>query len=110
MVLVKGGIRCAGFKLVEQDEEGREIGRAFLFVMYNDLHERPFGLLEDVYVKEEHRGRGLASSLVQKVMELARNLNCYKLIAASRHERPEVHRLYLELGFHDHGKEFRFDL
>jgi hypothetical protein len=36
--------------------EGREVARAYLYMMTNDLHEAPFGLLEDVYVDESQRG------------------------------------------------------
>ena len=28
---------------------GREVARAYLYVMTNDLHDAPFGLLEDVW-------------------------------------------------------------
>jgi predicted N-acetyltransferase YhbS len=48
--------------------EGREIARAYLYVMTNDLHEAPFGLLEDVHVDESQRGGGIGSSLVREVV------------------------------------------
>ena len=31
------------------------IGRAFLFIIYNDLHQKPYGLLENVFVEEEYK-------------------------------------------------------
>ena len=89
---------------------GVEVGRAWLYLIDNDLHEFPYGLLEDVYVDPEYRGRGYASALVQEVVVLAERHGCYKLIATSRTERERVHRLYLELGFVRHGIEFRIDL
>jgi predicted GNAT family acetyltransferase len=48
--------------------DGREIARAYLYVMTNDLHQAPFGLLEDVYVDESHRGAGLGAILVREVV------------------------------------------
>jgi len=45
-----------------------EIARAYLYVMRNDLHDAPFGLLEDVYVDESQRGGGLGTTLVQEVI------------------------------------------
>lgn len=86
-----------------------ESARAYLYLMHNDLHTEPFGLLEDVYVEESKRGSGIGSSLVQEVIAAAREAGCYKLIATSRHSRPLVHDLYRELGFKDHGLEFRLD-
>lgn len=89
---------------------GREIARAYLYVMTNDLHRAPFGLLEDVYVDESQRGAGLGTRLVREVVDAAQAAGCYKLIATSRTSRPKVHELYRRLGFEDHGIEFRINL
>lgn len=101
--------KCHGIKLFICDNDNKEIARAHLYIMYNDLHDRPFGFMEDVYVNESLRGQGTGTELVNKIIKLAKENNCYKLIATSRHSRPKVHELYLRLGFLDHGKEFRID-
>src|SRR5262245_28728547 len=88
---------------------GAEVARAYLYVMTNDLHEAPFGLLEDVYVDESQRGNGLGSALVKEVIAAAQEAGCYKLIATSRTSRPKVHELYHRLGFEQHGVEFRIN-
>jgi GNAT superfamily N-acetyltransferase len=88
---------------------GGEIARAYLYMMTNDLHTAPFGLLEDVYVDESQRGSGLGTKLVQEVIAAAREAGCYKLIATSRTSRPKVHELYQRLGFENHGAEFRMN-
>lgn len=90
--------------------EGREVGPAYLYIMTNDLHEAPFGLLEDVYVGESRRGSGLGTALVKEVVATATAQGCYKLIATSRTARPKVHELYERLGFTKHGVEFPWDL
>jgi GNAT superfamily N-acetyltransferase len=92
------------------DRDGREVARAYLYLAENDLHPgRWFGLLEDVFVDESGRGRGLGTALVRHVIEEARRRGCYKLIATSRHERTRVHDLYRQLGFEDWGREFRLN-
>ncbi len=102
-------VAATGVKFViEQD--GRIAGRAYLYVMSNDLHPEPFGFLEDVFVEPEFRGRAFATSLIHQVIDEAKRRGCYKLVACSRHERVAVHRLYLSLGFQEHGSEFRLDL
>ena len=88
----------------------REVARAYLYVMTNDLHAEPFGLLEDVFVDESQRGSGLGTALVQEVIAAAREAGCYKLIATSRASRPKVHELYERLGFENYGIEFRMSL
>jgi GNAT superfamily N-acetyltransferase len=84
-----------------------EVARAYLYMMTNDLHAAPFGLLEDVFVEESQRGSGVGSALVKEVIAAAREAGCYKLIATSRTSRPKVHELYERLGFEKHGLEFR---
>lgn len=91
-------------------EGGREIGHCYIYLIRNDLHKEPYALLEDVYVEEASRGRGVGTFLVKKAIELARELECYKIIATSRFEREEVHKWYEKLGFKLHGYEFRIDL
>ena len=86
-----------------------EAGRAWLYLIRNNLHERPYGLLEDVWVAPDSRNQGHATALVQAVIECAQKEGCYKLIATSRFEREKVHKLYTELGFTSHGYEFRMD-
>jgi GNAT superfamily N-acetyltransferase len=88
---------------------GKEIARAFLYILRNDLHSQPFGLLEDVFVEKSFRGEGVGTLLVKKVIEMARQRDCYKLIATSRHTKPKVHALYEQIGFKNHGIEFRID-
>jgi len=90
--------------------DGKRVGRTFLFIIYNDLHQKPYGLLEDVFVEEEYRGRGIGKELVKQVIKKAKEIGCYKLIATSRFERENVHRLYENLGFKKWGYEFRLDL
>ncbi len=87
-----------------------EVGHAWLYFIKNDLHSTPYGLLEDVWVDEAYRGRGIATTLISDVIQRARTENCYKIIATSRNEREAVHSLYRHLGFVLHGYEFRIDL
>ena len=90
--------------------ENGEVARAYLYLMTNDLHDAPFGLLEDVFVAESERGSGLGTALVNEVIAAAREAGCYKLVATSRASRPKVHELYERLGFANHGLEFRMNL
>lgn len=90
-------------------EEGKEIGRAWLYILKNDLHEEPFGLLEDVFVVEEYRSKGIGRKLLKASIGEAKNQKCYKLICTSRFGKEEVHAWYEQQGFKRHGMEFRMD-
>ena len=91
-------------------ENGVIIGRAHLYILKNELHPEPFGFLEDVFVEEEHRKKGIGSKLIEKVIVEAKNQGCYKLICTARLSKPEVHAFYEKFGFKRHGFEFRMDL
>ncbi|MGB9675378.1 MAG: GNAT family N-acetyltransferase [Candidatus Nanoarchaeia archaeon] len=102
-------IKTNGIKIfVEKD--GKEIGRCFLYFIKNDLHEKPYVLLEDVFVEENYRGEKIGTNLVKKALERAKSMGCYKIIATSRFERENVHKFYERLGFKKYGFEFRMDL
>ena len=108
MKIKQNPIAATGIKF-SISRDGEEVGRAYLYLMYNGLHDRPFGFMEDVYVDEAVRGEGIGTELVKEIVHKARELNCYKLIATSRTSRPQVHELYERLGFRNHGVEFRVD-
>ena len=87
----------------------REIGRCYIYLIRNDLHQKPYALLEDVWIEERYRGRGYGKELVKEALKLAKELGCYKIIATSRFGRVNVHRFYEKLGFKRWGYEFRID-
>jgi GNAT superfamily N-acetyltransferase len=95
-----------GIKISIKDN-GKEIGRAFLYILKNDLRAEPFGYMEDVFVDENYRKAGMGTKLVEEVIRLAKEKNCYKIVATSRYGKENVHRLYEKLGFKDFGKEFK---
>lgn len=91
-------------------ENKKEAGRVYLYFLRNDLHRAPLCYVEDLYVHEEYRGKGIGAQLIKSAVHFARKKKCYKIIAASRYGRDKVHKLYTDAGFTDHGKEFRMDL
>lgn len=91
-------------------ENGREIARAYVYFMTNDLHKEPFAFLEDVFVDENCRGRKLGQEIVQKAIDAAKKADCYKIILTYRHSKEWLRYFYKRLGFEDHGLEFRLNL
>ena len=91
-------------------ENGEELGAMYVYLIYNDSHKEPYGLLEDVLVKEEHRKKGIGTALVKEAIAEAKRLHCYKVIGTSRLSRENVHAWYEKLGLKKHGFEFRMDL
>jgi len=103
-----GCSNCKGIK-VFVEKNGEEVAHAYLYLIQNDLRPERYGLMEDVFVDETLRGQGTGTKLIKKIIKLAKEYDCYKLIGTSRYEREKVHSLYKRLGFKDWGKEFRMD-
>jgi GNAT superfamily N-acetyltransferase len=90
--------------------DGVEKARGRLYIMNNDLHEEPFGFIEDLFVHEQVRSCGYGSKIVQEMIEEAKKLGCYKIVATSRFERENIHKFYEKNGFRKYGYEFRLEL
>ena len=91
-------------------EQGREIGRIYLYIRRNDLHDRPHAYIEDVFVDGAFRGRGALRALHERAIAEARRRGCYKIVLTSRNGKPDVHAMYRHLGYAKHGLEFRLDI
>lgn len=91
-------------------EEGKEIGHAYLYLIQNDLHKTPYALVEDLGVNEVCRGKGVARMLMLELHRLAKESECYKIIANSHEKRDAAKALYTSLGYRTHATEFRLDL
>lgn len=73
--------KAKAFIVTLEEPYGTVLARASLFIISNELHDRPYGLLEDVWACENIRGKGYGKSVVETVIEIAMKEHCYKLIA-----------------------------
>ncbi len=111
MELKEQSVEVKEFKFSFVDPRtGQEVSRTSLVVGRNDLHNEPWGLIEDVFTEQAYEGMGLATKLVRIAEEKAKKLGCYKLILTSRFKKPKIHAWYKRLGFVKWGYEFRKDL
>ncbi len=99
-----------GIRISVTNKDTKEIGHAYIFFITNDLHEKPYALVEDLCVLPEARGQGVGNTLLSEMIAIAREHDCYKILATSRTERDEVHAWYMRKGFEKFGYEFRMDL
>ena len=59
-------------------EENTIIGVASIHIIYK--LSRTLGLIEDVAVNKDHRGKGIGKSLVEKLIEIGKQKNCDKIV------------------------------
>jgi glucosamine-phosphate N-acetyltransferase len=90
--------------VVEDEKEGKIISSIKCLIeqkMHNNFKRVMH--IEDLVTHSEYRKQGLASKLLKKALEVAKELNCYKVVLCSN---PENKEFYLNNGFLEKGIEF----
>jgi GNAT superfamily N-acetyltransferase len=86
---------------------GSIIGTFALLIMDNLAHMgTPSGVVEDVVVQRDWRGKGVGKQMVRFAMDRCRERGCYKLALSSDLKREAAHQFYDGLGFQRHGYSF----
>ena len=72
----------------------------------------PTLFIEAVVIRPAHRRRGLATAMLQRILDDARAAGCNKvqLLSHKRHATDGAHRLYADLGFEPEAEGFRLYL
>ena len=84
--------------VVTLSDVGQTVGAARLVTDYHT-----FAYLADVYVLEDHRGKGLAQMMVRSLMDHVGHHNLRRLMLATR----DMHTLYRKFGFKELSKPDR---
>ncbi len=61
------------------EEDGKPVGFALFFHNYSTFLAQPGLYLEDLYVPESHRGKGIGKSLLVQLAKIAVERNCGRL-------------------------------
>ncbi|MCL5746744.1 MAG: GNAT family N-acetyltransferase [Patescibacteria group bacterium] len=78
-------------------ETGGIVGMAFLIIYYVPTGKK--GIIENVVIDENYRGKGLGTRLMNAVIDKARDEKITYVDLTSRPERKSANRLYQRLGF-----------
>jgi GNAT superfamily N-acetyltransferase len=90
--------------------DGKPVGTATLLVMPNLTYEcAPTGFVEAVVVAVGHRRKGVATAMMERVLQDSRAAGCNKvqLLSHKRHATDGGHRLYRAVGFEPEAEGFR---
>lgn len=86
-------------------EDGEVVGTAVAIVCI--APDTPFMVVENVVVKEEHRGKHIGSRLFAEIDRYAREQKCQYSILVSSAFRKEAHAFYEAVGYTDEVVGFR---
>ena len=70
------------------------IGVASIHIIYK--LSRTLGLIEDVAVDKDHRGKGVGKSLVEKLIDIGKQKNCDKIVLNTSEKNS---KFYEKIGF-----------
>ena len=70
------------------------IGVASIHIIYK--LSRTLGLIEDVVINKDHRGKGIGKSLVEKLIEIGKQKNCDKIVLNTSEKNS---KFYEKIGF-----------
>lgn len=103
--------RYPSYRIFVAVAEGRVVGTYELLIMDNMAKGgRKSGVVEDVAVSPDYRGRGVGRAMMLHAREQCRQASCYKFVLSSNTKRAQAHAFYEALGFEKHGFSFRAEL
>jgi GNAT superfamily N-acetyltransferase len=86
------------------------VGTTALLVMPHITYAcRPTAFIESMYVRDDHRRRGVARMMVERLLGDASSAGCHKvqLLTHKRHAGDGAHAFYRALGFEAEAEGFR---
>ena len=87
--------------------DGRVVGSTTMIIEPKFIHDGGnVAHIEDVVVSKEHQGKGIGEMIMNSLLELAKENNCYKTILDCT---DEVMPFYEKIGFKRHSNGMRYD-
>jgi N-acetylglutamate synthase-like GNAT family acetyltransferase len=86
--------------LLVVEAEGDLCGTALLTLCLDAMYGfQPYGVVENVIVRESERGRGAGRALMSTIEGVARTAHCTKLMLLSSAARHQAHAFFSRMGF-----------
>lgn len=86
--------------LLVAEEDGKVVSSVQMAIIEGLTHNvRPFAVIENVVTHAEYRNRGLASALLEKASEIARERRCYKVFLETGSNKESTLNFYRNNGF-----------
>lgn len=86
--------------LLVAEEDGKVVSSVQMAIIEGLTHNvRPFAVIENVVTHADYRNRGLASALLEKASEIARERRCYKVFLETGSNKESTLNFYRNNGF-----------
>lgn len=88
------------------EEKGKIIGFATVSVRTIVRYPKPIAELDELFVVEEFRQHGVGKMLMDKIEEVAKEKDCYRIYIASADRFEVAHNFYQRIGYTKYGLHF----
>jgi GNAT superfamily N-acetyltransferase len=86
------------------------IGFVNFFIRKTILHESSSGLIDELIISDEYRGKGIGRRLISEVIQHCRDLGCSELEVSTMISNQKARNFYRECGFNEEAVLLEMDL
>lgn len=97
------------FIFVAEDND-KLIGFATFSIRNVIRYPKQIAELDELFVLQSYREKGIGKKLMQHVEEKAKELDCYRIFIESHYDHKTAHKFYEGLGYTNYGYHFIKDL
>jgi len=88
------------YHLLVGEAEGRVVSSVTLVIVENLTHnQRPYGIIENVVTHSDFRGKHYATALMNRASEIAKDMDCYKIMLMTGSKKASTLRFYENCGY-----------
>ncbi|XZF14484.1 N-acetyltransferase family protein [Chitinophagaceae bacterium MMS25-I14] len=81
------------------EENEMLVGFTQLYPSFSSVGMKPIWILNDLFVKESFRGKGVAAQLIHQAVNYSRETGRRKIVLSTAYDNETAQRLYERLGF-----------
>ncbi|MFD0679420.1 MULTISPECIES: GNAT family N-acetyltransferase [unclassified Paenibacillus] len=82
------------------DEKEKILGTLTLNICLQALHGiRPYGVVENIIVHENHRSKNIGRKLLQYVEDYCKSIDCHRIMLLSNSTRERAHQFFEREGY-----------
>jgi len=93
------------FVFVAEDKD-QLIGFATFSIRDVIRYSKPIAELDELFVLEEYREKGIGKQLMEKIEDIAKEKGCHRIFIESHYDHKAAHKFYEKLGYKNYGYHF----
>jgi len=96
---LKERIESKDSEIFVAENEGKLVGFVQLYPLFSSTRMKRYWLLNDLYVNENHRGKGFSKELIEKAKEMAQSTDACGILLETGKSNDIGNKLYPSCGF-----------